>query len=112
MESKGRKKGVRLSPITIDFEKLQGKIDRQATPTFNPQEHNDKTRSKIALLFVRSFFFLIATVVIGIPLYNLIPRPTGAEPLILKDILLAVSGLISGPLGFVIGHYFKSDSSK
>lgn len=26
-----------------------------------------------------------------------------------KDLLLAVSGILSGPLGFIIGYYFKSN---
>jgi len=29
-----------------------------------------------------------------------------------KDMLLAVSGVLSGPLGFIIGYYFKSESNK
>lgn len=31
------------------------------------------------------------------------------EPMSLKDTLIVLSGVISGPFGFVLGHYFKSE---
>lgn len=87
---------------------LQAKVDKPSA-TFNPQQHKDETRASIALYFVKGFFLMIGITLVGIPLYNLAAKPAGVDAVPLKDILPAISGLISGPLGFVIGHYFKSD---
>ena len=79
-------------------------------PPFNPKEHKDKTRSKIALHFTRYFFGLIAIALVGIPIYNLWVQ--NCEDCIknyldIKETLLALSGIISAPFGFVVGYYFK-----
>lgn len=106
---RSRKKPAKYpSELERVYEALQTKIEKP-NPAFNPQQHKDETRATIALFFVKGFFFMIAICLVCIPLYNLWAFSIGLEVLPLKDILPAISGLISGPLGFVIGHYFKSD---
>lgn len=101
---------MELSPETTDkLNSLERKTEKPNT-VYNSQQHNDQTRSEIALCFVKGFLWLIAGILLFIPLYNIIAHYNGVDDLLsLKDILLAVSGTVSGPLGFVIGHYFKSD---
>ena len=90
---------------------LENKLAQNSTPEYNPQEHNDKTRSTIALYFVKGFFWITGAVLLLVPIYNIFVYYKGGELLSLRDILLSISGTISGPLGFVIGHYFKSDKN-
>ena len=60
------------------------------------------TRSLIALVYVIGYLFIVVSVlVIGVA--------THFELTGYKDLLLAVSGILSGPLGFIIGYYFKSN---
>lgn len=105
-----KKKSGAPSQLDELIKGLEQKVESvNAAPQYNPQRHNDETRSKIALFFVGGFFIAIGIVLIGIPIYNFFAFKAGMTILDLKDILLALSGLISGPLGFVIGHYFKSE---
>jgi hypothetical protein len=109
LNKKGKKKSSK-NPTELErvFESLSSKV-KLAQPAFNAQQHKDETRATIALYFVKGFFVMIGICLVGIPLYNLGANRAGIELLPLKDILPAISGLISGPLGFVVGHYFKSD---
>ena len=63
----------------------------------------ERTRSYIARLYVWAFF-----VVIG--LVFLICFLNHFEPKEYKDMLIAVSGTLSGPLGFIVGYYFKASN--
>ncbi len=82
---------------------------------FDHQRHNDETRSKLAILFIRGYFILIGLMVLFIIIYNLIILFTGKDIDILvspKDLLLVVTTAIGSPLGFVIGYYFKEIEGK
>lgn len=61
----------------------------------------EKNRGVLAVLFVILFFFVIfLTFFIG---YNTTDFTTDDY----KDLLTTVSSILSGPLGFIIGFYFK-----
>lgn len=63
----------------------------------------EKTRSNIALIYVIAYLFIIAgALTVG--------YWKGYSVNDHKDILLAISGILSGPLGFIIGYYFKASS--
>ena len=61
----------------------------------------EKNRGVLAMVFVILFFCVIfVTFIIG---YN----SDGFETNDYKDLLTTVSSILSGPLGFIIGFYFK-----
>lgn len=68
-------------------------------------EKREDTRSKIALYYVIGFL-----VVIGLALFLFWAK--NLEVSDLRDLLLALSGIMSGPLGFIIGYYFKSHANE
>jgi hypothetical protein len=68
-------------------------------------EKREGTRSKIALYYVVGFLILIFSALCLFYAKNLLVND-------LRDLLLALSGILSGPLGFIIGYYFKSHSDK
>src|SRR5947209_2151779 len=71
----------------------------------SPIQHKDQTRKTIAQVYVFSFL-----VIVGLTLLFMI---TNCYSIIdIKDILLAESGILSGPLGFIIGFYFKEEFEK
>lgn len=80
-------------------------------PTLNEQstvaraEKRETTRSKIALYYVIGFLFLMLCILIFAFMKSLNVDN-------MRDLLLAYSGVLSGPLGFIIGYYFKSHSDK
>lgn len=61
----------------------------------------ESTRTYIAQLYVWAFFIVIALVFIA----GIILSFTVDE---YKDMLITVSGVLSGPLGFTVGYYFKA----
>ena len=67
----------------------------------NNSDPKENTRSKIAQIYVWAYFVVILLVFI-----------TGwcncFEVDNYKDMLIAVSGVLSGPLGFIVGYYFKA----
>lgn len=98
----------------LSFEKLlEELVDKTDKPesNFDYRRHEDETRSKIACIFTRAFFWIIALALILIPLYNWI-IPSGTEALNLKDTLLVLSSIMGGPFGFVVGYYFKGSEKK
>lgn len=69
----------------------------------SPEGKRENTRSKIALIYVIAFFIIITfTFIIGLI------KCFAVKDYI--DFLIAVSGVLSGPLGFIIGYYFKAAS--
>lgn len=64
-------------------------------------EKREDTRSKIALYYVIGFLVLILAALALFLVRNLLVSD-------LRDLLLALSGILSGPLGFIIGYYFKT----
>lgn len=67
----------------------------------SPAKKRESTRSKIALFYVWAFF-----VTIGVSFIIGLIKSYPAKDYI--DLLIAISGILSGPLGFIIGYYFKA----
>ncbi len=112
-EKISKKKSKKITPKTqLEglLQSLEQKVEQGQALKYNPQKHKDETRSAIALIFTRGFFGLMIGVLAGVPIYNLLAHFAGSELLPIKDVLLAVSSTVNGALGFVIGHYFKSDN--
>ena len=74
--------------------------DRDTEISQNPKEN---TRKIIASLYVWAFFIIIfISLVIGV-INNFSVNDY-------KDILVTLSGVLSGPLGFIVGYYFKASN--
>jgi len=65
----------------------------------------DEARKVIAKRYITSFLLIVS----GTLAFMLWRCYTIAD---IKDILLAESGILSGPLGFIIGFYFKEELEK
>ena len=61
----------------------------------------ENTRSKIAQTYVWAYFGVIL-ITFGIGCFH------DFNVSDYKDMLIAVSGVLSGPLGFIVGYYFKA----
>jgi hypothetical protein len=81
-------------PVT-DLELLS--IDRQ----FSIQEKREDARGRLAMVFTVATFslFFMGFVIVAVS--------EGDKIANLKEVLLTVSGIFSGLLGFVIGYYFR-----
>lgn len=66
----------------------------------------EDTRGILALVFLIGFFVIL---VLGM-IVGAINEGDKVESV--TAILLAISGILSGPLGFVVGYYFRSQDSK
>jgi len=75
----------------------------QSTDKYSQSDPKESTRSRIALIYVWAFFAVIAVVFV-----------TGWNNTFsvdeYKDMLVTVSGILSGPLGFIVGYYFKAST--
>ncbi|MBI3045919.1 MAG: hypothetical protein HYY86_00010 [Candidatus Harrisonbacteria bacterium] len=65
-------------------------------------EKREDTRSSIALSYVIGYLILVFIILI---------RGWWLGINDLKDLLVTLSGILSGPLGFIVGYYFKSESN-
>ena len=74
--------------------------DEVGLSTIRRAEKREGTRSSIALFYVIGYLVIIAGVLIMAAVKNYTINDN-------KDMLLAISGILSGPLGFIIGYYFK-----
>lgn len=82
-------------------------IEESLSPKFDdsPEKKKETTRSSIALFYVIAFFgTILITFIVGLWESFAVQD--------YRDMLITVSGILSGPLGFIIGYYFKSTSSK
>lgn len=80
-----------------------GSIQTSDTTTEISQNPKENTRRLIAGLYVCAFFAIIyICLIIGV-VNNYSVNDY-------KDILIAVSGVLSGPLGFIVGYYFKAST--
>lgn len=61
----------------------------------------ENTRSYIAQLYVWGFFIAISLVYLLGYLKNFSVQD-------FKDMIVTLSGILSGPLGFIVGYYFKA----
>ena len=64
-------------------------------------DRRENTRSTIAMIYVCAFFAIILAVFI-------VGCCKGYSVDEYKDMLVSVSGILSGPLGFIVGYYFKA----
>lgn len=86
--------------------------DAQAVPSedWNLEKHTSEARKQLANKFVNCFF-VILTLSFVVPLvYNIAMYTfTGNDSLFLplKDVVLLTSSILGGPLGFIVGFYFK-----
>ncbi|MEI7579848.1 MAG: hypothetical protein WCJ58_07520 [bacterium] len=93
----------------IEFEPITTDTPAPTDTTTTPKEKlelitvkREDTRGRLALAFLIGFFVLLVIGMI-ISAFNTGDKITSA-----KEILLTLSGILSGPLGFVIGYYFRS----
>lgn len=80
-------------------------LDLNKKPAADAEDDGGKenTRSQIAQIYVKAFFAVIFVVIFVCCL----PIAQGHFK-DFQDMLVTVSGILSGPLGFIIGYYFKS----
>ena len=84
-------------------EKVKEALDRE----------DSLTRQRIARQFVTIYFALLALLLIGIPIYNIVVIRVTQQPdlvIQLTDIVQTYSAVVGPTLGFVIAYYFKSKS--
>jgi len=90
-----------MSEIHVNNDSLFGANDISTKESRATKREN--VRSEIARWYVYGFLLIIgAALLIGI-----LKEFTVDE---YKDMLVAISGVLSGPLGFIIGFYFKDSS--
>lgn len=80
---------------------LKRDVGQVSTSEENRANKREGTRSHIALFYVIGFLVIVVLVLV-------ISAYKDFELSGFKDLLLAISGILSGPLGFIIGYYFKS----
>lgn len=74
------------------------KVDKEFSEIQFKQED---TRGRFAIVFLIGFFIILtAGLVIGVFVET-------ARIKNVTDMILTISGVLSGPLGFIIGYYFK-----
>jgi len=92
----------------------QQQVDELRRPQLNPNDAD--TRQRIALIFLVAYFSLLALLLIGIPVYNLIAfHTTGNDKelqISLNDVVQTYSAIVGPTLGFVIAYYFKSKNDQ
>ena len=74
----------------------------QLEPDIVSQKRED-VRGALSMVFLIGFF---AVLIIGIVAAIYFPQGDPANNI--KEIVLTISGVLAGPLGFVIGFYFRS----
>lgn len=80
---------------------VENEISVNTDKNMSSDTRKESTRTYIAQLYVWAFFIVIGVVfVIGV-----IKCFTVDE---FKDMLVTISGVLSGPLGFIVGYYFKA----
>ena len=89
---------VEISKITIDPTKT-------ITTKGDVGLKREDTRSEIARYYVKGFLWIIAIAMVGGGILNYVGKITFEN---LTALLVTLSGILSGALGFVIGYYFKS----
>lgn len=70
------------------------------------QVTREDARGRVATIFVVGFFFVLLAGIIVAALDG--TDRVGS----VTSIMLAISGILSGPLGFVIGYYFRSQENQ
>jgi len=88
------------------FQELQ-----ETAESFNRVKHLDTKRAEIALKFVNWYLVYVAIVLVGVPIFN-VYAVGNHQPIDIYKLLGQIGTLLGTPLGFVVGYYFKQDSSK
>lgn len=83
-----------MTPSIAEAEKSEINLKGSSDPKEN-------TRSTIAKIYVYAFFIVILIVFI----VGYLKEFNVDE---FKDMLVTISGVLSGPLGFIVGYYFKA----
>ena len=83
-----------MNPSMAEADKSEINLKGSSDPKEN-------TRSTIAKIYVYAFFSVIFTVLI----VGYFKEFKVDE---FKDMLVTISGVLSGPLGFIVGYYFKA----
>ena len=81
---------------------LSGQSSGHLTTKEQRAGKRESVRSQIALNYIFGFFIII---ILGL----LIGWAQGFQIKDYKDLLIAISGILSGPLGFIVGFYFKDN---
>lgn len=81
----------------------QEDVNRETSP-IDGDNSPDVTRTKLASYYLWGFFIVIGSCF----LFAFIRSTCECSIRDLKDLLLTASGILSGPLGFVFGYYFKN----
>ncbi len=68
------------------------------------EQKRENTRGLLAIVFIVGFFFML-TAGFMLAAFNNLSLDVKSKHL--QDILLTISGVLSGPLGFVVGFYFR-----
>ena len=83
-----------MNPSMAEAEKSEINLKGSSDPKEN-------TRSTIAKIYVYAFFSVIfAVLIVGFFKEFKVDE--------FKDMLVTISGVLSGPLGFIVGYYFKA----
>ena len=77
-------------------------IGKVGGTTESSKEKKESTRSEIASRYINGFLLIV----FGAMLYSLYRQYSPNDT---KDMLITISGILSGPLGFIIGYYFKTE---
>lgn len=86
------------------------KVDLIETPSLealNPAAKRETTRSSIALAYVVGFLAIVVLATIGAFILLAMNKIEFQD---VTNTLVTISGILSGPLGFIIGYYFKSQT--
>jgi len=98
-----------------DIQELRVNSDIQENLATHLQQQSSQsdvdTRQHIAKNFIRWYFVLFLTILIGLPVFNLFANQiTGGNEykLDLLDVIQGFSSVVGPLVGFVIAYYFKS----
>lgn len=80
---------------------VENHVDINTDSNSNSDSKKESTRTYIAQLYVWAFFIVIAIVFVTGFIHSFSVDEY-------KDMLVTVSGVLSGPLGFIVGYYFKA----
>jgi len=114
-DNKSKEEQVKVKELSIEELKKIGINKVEVLPDENQEDKNsvsfnlvekiEDTRGKLAKLFVIGFF-IIFFIISLVSLFT--PAAEGRNSIDnLKESILTVSGVLSGPLGFIIGFYFR-----
>ncbi len=111
---KPKKEDVFMTVEVPEAAKKLGTGEVEKIPEVSPKDQikevlsskREDTRGRLALIFVFGFFAIltISSILAGLSEGNKVDN--------LKEALITVSGILSGPLGFVIGYYFRKQEEE